>query len=92
VNELAKPVPVPDAGPDPEGFVAALAEAAAQLRVAAVLPGTETSLTVLAGRGSDFSDGVVLGVPPREIVERAVDKSLLAELVKPPTRRKEVSR
>jgi predicted ATP-grasp superfamily ATP-dependent carboligase len=73
-------VPVPDAGPDPEGFVKALAEAADRLRVAAVVPGTETSLTVLAGREADFPDGVVLGVPPREIVERAVDKSLLAEL------------
>ena len=73
-------VPVPDAGPDPDGFVAALAEAAGRLRVAAVLPGTETSLTVLAGRESDFPGGVVLGVPSREVVERAVDKSLLAEL------------
>jgi predicted ATP-grasp superfamily ATP-dependent carboligase len=73
-------VPVPDAGPDPEGFVAGLAEAAGRLRVAAVLPGTETSLTALAGREGDFPDGVVLGVPPREIVERAVDKGLLAEL------------
>jgi predicted ATP-grasp superfamily ATP-dependent carboligase len=73
-------VAVPDAGPDPDGFVAALAEAAERLHVAAVLPGTETSLTALAGREGDFPDGVVLGVPPREIVERAVDKGLLAEL------------
>jgi predicted ATP-grasp superfamily ATP-dependent carboligase len=73
-------VAVPDAGPDSEGFVAALAEAAARLDVAAVLPGTETSLTVLAGREGDFPADVVLGVPPREIVERAVDKALLAEL------------
>ena len=73
-------VPVPDAGPDPEGFVAALAEAAERLKVAAVVPGTETSLTVLAGRNADFPEGVVLGVPPREVVERAVDKSLLAQL------------
>ncbi|HST26340.1 MAG TPA: ATP-grasp domain-containing protein, partial [Gaiellaceae bacterium] len=73
-------VPIPDPGPDPEGFVAALAEAAGRLRVAAVLPGTETSLTVLAGREADFPDSVVLGVPPRDVVERAIDKSLLAEL------------
>ena len=73
-------VPVPDAGPDPEGFVAALAEAAERLEVAAVVPGTETSLTVLAGRDADFPDGVVLGVPPPAVVERAVDKTLLAEL------------
>jgi predicted ATP-grasp superfamily ATP-dependent carboligase len=73
-------LPVPDAGPDPEGFVAALAEAARRLRVAAVLPGTETSLSVLAGREADFPEGVVLGVPSREIVERAVDKGLLSEL------------
>ncbi len=73
-------VPIPDPGPDPEGFVRAMAEAAGRLKVAAVLPGTETSLTVLAGRQDDFPDGVVLGVPPREVVDRAVDKSLLAEL------------
>jgi predicted ATP-grasp superfamily ATP-dependent carboligase len=73
-------IPVPDAGPDPDGFVAALAEAAGRLGVAAVLPGTETSLTALAGREADFPDGVVLGVPPREVVERAVDKTVLAEL------------
>ena len=79
-RDTAGTVPVPDAGPDPDGFVAALAEAASRLRVAAVLPGTETSLTALAGREADFPDGVVLGVPPREIVERAVDKSVLAEL------------
>jgi predicted ATP-grasp superfamily ATP-dependent carboligase len=60
--------------------VAALADAAERLRVAAVLPGTETSLSVLAGREADFPDGVVLGVPPREVVERAVDKGLLAQL------------
>jgi len=73
-------VPVPDAGPDPDGFVAALAEAAGRLGVAAVLPGTETSLTALAGREADFPEGVVLGVPPREIVARAIDKVALAEL------------
>jgi predicted ATP-grasp superfamily ATP-dependent carboligase len=73
-------VPIPDPGPDPEDFVRAMAEAADRLQVAAVLPGTETSLTVLAGREDDFPDGVVLGVPPREVVERAVDKALLAEL------------
>ena len=79
-RDTAGTVPIPDAGPDPEGFVAALAEAAGRLGVAAVLPGTETTLTALAGREADFPDGVVLGVPPREVVERAVDKSLLAEL------------
>ena len=77
---IAGTLPVPDAGPDPEGFVAALAEAARRLHVAAVLPGTETSLSVLAGREADFPEGVVLGVPPRDIVERAVDKGLLSEL------------
>jgi predicted ATP-grasp superfamily ATP-dependent carboligase len=79
-RDTAGTVPIPDAGPDPEGFVAALAEAAARIGVAAVLPGTETTLTALAGREADFPDGVVLGVPPREVVDRAVDKSLLSEL------------
>jgi predicted ATP-grasp superfamily ATP-dependent carboligase len=79
-RDTAGTVPVPDAGPDPDGFVAALSEAASRLGAAVVLPGTETTLTALAGREADFPDGVVLGVPPREIVERAVDKSLLAEL------------
>ena len=65
-RDTAGTVAVPDAGPDPEGFVAALAEAARAAWVAAVLPGTETTLTALAGREADFPDGVVLAVPPRE--------------------------
>ena len=34
-RDTAGTVPVPDAGPDPEGFVAALARAAERLKVAA---------------------------------------------------------
>ncbi|MFN2469226.1 MAG: ATP-grasp domain-containing protein [Gaiellaceae bacterium] len=73
-------VAVPDAGPDPEGFVQALAAAAGRLRIAAVLPGTETALTVLAGREADFPAGVVLAIPGADVVRRATDKALLGSL------------
>jgi predicted ATP-grasp superfamily ATP-dependent carboligase len=71
-------VAVPDAGSDPEGFIRELAAAAARLSVAAVLPSLETHFLALAGREADFA-GIALGTPPREVVERAIDKGLLTE-------------
>ena len=85
-------VAVPDPSDDAEGFIAALAAAAGRLRVAAVLPGTESALTVLAGREPAFPPGVRLAIPPYEVVARAIDKALLARLAAevglrtPPTR------
>lgn len=72
-------VRVPDPAFDREGFARELADAARRLSVAAVLPGAETHLLTLAGREADFA-GIAFGVPPREKVERAIDKNLLPEL------------
>jgi carbamoylphosphate synthase large subunit len=57
-----------------------LAEAAARLSVAAVLPGTEASLGALTGRESHFPRDVTIAVTPPEILGRATDKQLLGEL------------
>lgn len=72
-------VRVPDPAIDTEGFVREFAAAAGRLSAAAVLPCEETHLLALAGREDDFS-GIAFGVPSRESVERATDKSLLPEL------------
>lgn len=70
-------VPPPGAGAD--AFVAAVAAAAAEVRAAAVMPGTEAALNALAGRDADFG-GAALGAPPPETLARATDKARLAEL------------
>ena len=72
-------VSVPDPALDGEGFVRALATAAARLRVAVVLPTAEHHLPILAGRNVDFG-GIPLGVPSGETVARATDKALLSDL------------
>jgi len=65
---------VPDPAADPSGFAQALARAADEFSVAAILPGTEAALIALAGRKSLFPDGVVVGAPEPGIVDRATDK------------------
>ena len=70
-------VPVPDPRFDLGGFVCGLANAG--IPVATVLPGGEPYLLALAGHEDDFP-GIALGVPSREILERATDKELLAKL------------
>jgi predicted ATP-grasp superfamily ATP-dependent carboligase len=70
-------VPNPDF--DSEGFVRTLAAAARRLRVAAVLPSSDSQFFALAGREADFA-GIALGTPSREIVDQATDKALLTEL------------
>ncbi len=72
-------VAVPEPSVGGEVFVRKLAATAKRLSVAAVLPSVEDHLFLLAGRDADFA-GIALGVPPRETVERATDKALLAEL------------
>ncbi len=85
-------VVVPDPAGDPDGFVEKVADAAAHLSVAAVLPGTEKALVAVAGRADRFPPGVALGVCPPAAVERATDKALLVRLAgaagldAPPTR------
>ena len=70
-------MPNPDL--DSEGFVRTLAAAARRLRVAAVLPSSDSHFLALAGREADFA-GIALGTPSRESVDQATDKALLAEL------------
>jgi predicted ATP-grasp superfamily ATP-dependent carboligase len=72
-------VRVPDPSVDSEGFVRGLTAAARRLSVAAVLPSMEAHLFILARRKADFA-GIALGTPSQEAIERATDKSLLAEL------------
>lgn len=64
---------------DPERYSEELARQALRIRAAAVLPGTEASLHALTGREHLF-DGVPVGTTRPEVLERATDKSLLAEL------------
>lgn len=85
-------VSVPDPDLDSEGFVRSLAAAAVRLSAAAVLPSAETHFVALAGREAAF-EGIALGAPSRESVDRATDKALLPELARaaglrtPPTMR-----
>lgn len=72
-------VVLPDAAVDTGEFAEELARVAAELSVAAVLPGTESALIALAGRESLFPAGVVLGVPAADVVERALDKLAFLE-------------
>jgi predicted ATP-grasp superfamily ATP-dependent carboligase len=65
---------VPDAGDDPHGFAAAIAEAAAREGVRVVLPGTERALVALAAHRDAFPDGVALGVCSPTTTLVATDK------------------
>jgi hypothetical protein len=75
---VAGTVRVPGPREDAGRFAAVLAEHAARLGAAAVLPGTEPALNALAGRDDDFS--CPLGVPEAAVLDRALDKTLLAPL------------
>jgi predicted ATP-grasp superfamily ATP-dependent carboligase len=63
---------VPQAHEAPAEFAEALARAAADLRVDAILPGTEASLIALARRRDSLP--CPLGAPSAEVVEQATDK------------------
>jgi predicted ATP-grasp superfamily ATP-dependent carboligase len=73
-------VPAPDPALEVDGFARALAAAAHELRVVAVLPGSEEALLALAGRTHLFPAGVAVGIPEPEVVERALDKAVVADL------------
>src|SRR3954453_3262040 len=73
-------VPVPDPRAHPDAWVDTLAKAAAQLGVAAVLPGTEAALLALARREDAFPDSVAVGSAPEASVRRATDKIALGLL------------
>jgi predicted ATP-grasp superfamily ATP-dependent carboligase len=71
-------VDVPDPRTAPDAFVGALAAAAKELRVAAVLPGTEAALLAMAGRDDAFPRSVAVGSAPECTLRRATDKTALA--------------
>ncbi|MDP8904259.1 MAG: ATP-grasp domain-containing protein [Chloroflexota bacterium] len=71
---------VPDPAAGVEEYVSRLAEIAARLRVAAVLPGTENGLLALAGTDQAFGTDIVVGAPSRETVRRVTDKAVLVDL------------
>jgi predicted ATP-grasp superfamily ATP-dependent carboligase len=73
-------ISVPDPSRDEKGFVCALADAAARIPVAVVLPGTEVELAVLSQHADRFPATVALGVCPPSIVSTATNKALFAQL------------
>lgn len=77
-RSVAAAVTVPSAADQPEEFVDALARAAAQFEVDAVLPVTEASLIALSRR--EWPLAVRIGLPDREIVELATDKQRVLAL------------
>jgi predicted ATP-grasp superfamily ATP-dependent carboligase len=82
----------PSASSDPDGFLTAIGRVAERHRAAAVLPGTEPSLRVLAGNADRFSQALLIGCPAPAIVERVLSKASLREIAAaggirtPPTR------
>jgi len=75
-------VAVPDPAGDETGFARALAAAATGIPASLVLPGTEPDLVALSRRVEFFPRDVVVGVCPPAVVERAIDKTLLADLAR----------
>ena len=70
----------PDPESEPGAFVDALAEMAERLDALAVLPSSEDALVALAGRAGAFPESIRVGVPGRELVERATDKALVQQI------------
>lgn len=67
---------------DMEAHTRDLAAAAARVRAAAVLPGTEGSLRAVTGRERLFPEGVRVGTCAPEVLDRATDKLLLGQLAR----------
>ena len=75
-------VVVPDPSRDESGFVHALAEAAARIPASIVLPGTEVALFALSRHAHRFPGEATLGVCSPAVVEKATDKTLLADFAR----------
>jgi predicted ATP-grasp superfamily ATP-dependent carboligase len=73
-------VEVPDPAHDQHDFALGLAEAAATISAAVVLPGTETALVALAEHADAFGDSVALGACAPDVVATGTDKRLLGRL------------
>ena len=71
---------VPDPAVDPDAYVDAVADTAARLGAAGVLPGTEVGLRALAGTQAAFADGIAVGTNDPAVVARATDKLALEGL------------
>lgn len=70
------------AGPkaDPEGYVKRLSQVLRQGEYDMIQPGTELSLLPISERRTLIESYARLGLPPHEVVLRALDKSLLQDL------------
>jgi predicted ATP-grasp superfamily ATP-dependent carboligase len=75
-------ITLPDPGTNARAFVAALVEAAVQVDAAAVLPGTEAALLVLAEHRNDFPTNVAVGVCAPDVVALATNKGALESFVR----------
>jgi predicted ATP-grasp superfamily ATP-dependent carboligase len=64
---------------DPELFARQIADAATGGGFATVLPGSDASVLAISNHRDAFGDRVQLGMPPREAVDRCVDKAALGE-------------
>ena len=66
---------VPDPRLDPQGFVTQLVDVLGRVEHALLMPGTEASLLRLSEQRARVEPLVRLGLPPHEIVVRALDKN-----------------
>lgn len=70
---------VSDPRGDPRGFAEEIAAAAGRCGFATVLPGSDASLLAISNHRDAFGDGVALGLPSREVVDRCVNKVTLVD-------------
>lgn len=70
---------VGDPREDPRLFAEQIAESASAGRFEIVLPGSDASLLAISNHRDVFDGGVRLGLPPREAVDRCVDKATMLE-------------
>jgi predicted ATP-grasp superfamily ATP-dependent carboligase len=64
---------------DPRLFARQIADAAATGGFATVLPGSDASVLAISNHRDVFDDRVRLGMPPREAVDRCVNKAALGD-------------
>lgn len=64
---------------EPEGFVTALAAIAAKGEHAALIPGVDAAVLAVSEHRAEFEPYLRLGLPPHEVIVRALDKPALLE-------------
>lgn len=72
-------VTVSDPREQPRAFAEEIAAAAGGGGFATVLPGSDASLLAISNHREVFGDGVALGLPSREVVDRCVNKVTLVD-------------